>query len=345
MGKRKEVDGTSPDECYEHVLSTLRGSEDGAKMKVKSLRKLVLLALQTDEDDKDGKKRFKRTVKTLEEEGKLSLDADGLVTLSKSERKKHKHKKSKKTKKRTRDEKEDAEGTAPTTTATTSEHDDVDDDENDVSAELPSSSAPCAGNPHGTTRLFVGNLPFSVNEESLAAFCAPGEMTHVKWITDKETGRFYGSAFLEMADSRAAATVTSKNGEKLGGRPVKTNYAPARPGDAWPPPDRVTKGGGGGGDKSGKGGDEVKELPAQPDGCQKLFVGNLSYEIDDDAIFKFFEKVEAEVKAVRWIHHKDSGDFKGVGFVEFWNVEACAKAATLNGKKLLGRPVRIDWTD
>ncbi len=33
------------------------------------------------------------------------------------------------------------------------------------------------------------------------------------------------------------------------------------------------------------------------------------------------------------------------GYVEFWSTEACEKAATLNGKNLLGRPIRIDWTD
>lgn len=33
------------------------------------------------------------------------------------------------------------------------------------------------------------------------------------------------------------------------------------------------------------------------------------------------------------------------GFVEFWNTETCEKAASLNGKNLLGRPIRIDWTD
>lgn len=33
------------------------------------------------------------------------------------------------------------------------------------------------------------------------------------------------------------------------------------------------------------------------------------------------------------------------GYVEFWSPEACEKAAALNGKTLLGRPIRIDWTD
>jgi hypothetical protein len=33
------------------------------------------------------------------------------------------------------------------------------------------------------------------------------------------------------------------------------------------------------------------------------------------------------------------------GFVEFWDTTACDKAATLKGKNLLGRPIRIDWSD
>jgi len=126
------------------------------------------------------------------------------------------------------------------------------------------------------------------------------------------------------------------------GRPVKVNFAPSLPGDVWPPAKKVVTGGGGGGQAGGSG---VKAMSEKPENCTKLFIGNLSYDIDDEGITKFFANVEAEVKAVRWLHHKDSGDFKGVGFVEFWNAEACAKAATLNGKSLLERPIRIDWTD
>ncbi|GMH66993.1 hypothetical protein TL16_g04562 [Triparma laevis f. inornata] len=166
----------------------------------------------------------------------------------------------------------------------------------------------------------------------------PGTLTHVKWITDKETGRFYGSAFIEMLNSVDAASAVGVAGSELMGRALKINFAPAREGDIWPPTKTSTTGG-------QAGSNSRKTMSEKPENCTKLFIGNLSYDIDDDGIFKFFENVEAEVKAVRWLHHKDSGDFKGVGYVEFWNTEACDKAATLNGKNLLGRPIRIDWTD
>ena len=149
-----------------------------------------------------------------------------------------------------------------------------------------------------------------------------------------------------MDNSVSAADAVAMAGSKLIGRPVKINFAPAREGDIWPPQKKVVTGGGGGNTTGGQaGGTGVKAMSAKPDNCMKLFIGNLSYDIDDEGIIKFFGSVDAEVKAVRWLHHKDSGDFKGVGFVEFWNTEACERGATLNGKNLLGRPIRIDWTD
>ena len=52
---------------------------------------------------------------------------------------------------------------------------------------------PCTGNPSGYTRLFLGNLPFAVDGDSLGTFLSPAVVTHIKWITDKETGKFYGT--------------------------------------------------------------------------------------------------------------------------------------------------------
>ena len=46
---------------------------------------------------------------------------------------------------------------------------------------------------------------------------------------------------------------------------------------------------------------------------------------------------------MRWLEDKNTGDFKGSGFVDFHEVEAVDKAIKLNGDKLLGRAVRIDY--
>lgn len=324
-------------DCREAILSTVKGSSESKdEIKVKKLRKMVLLSLQMDENDKSAKKLFKRTVKALEEEGTLELNSEGHVSLNSRKRKKDNDemKKSHKKKKETSeiDTREQA----------------GDDEENDTrspeqSDDLTKKNKPCKGNPQGITRLFLGNLPFAVDEASLQSFL-PNTVTHIKWITDKETGKFYGSAFIEMDNSLSAAEAVSMAGSQLMGRAVKINFAPARPGDVWPPTNKVITGGKNvtGGQAGGSG---IKAMSAKPDLCTKLFMGNCSFDIDDDTIYKFFAAVDAEVKAIRWLHHKDSGDFKGCGYVEFFTTEACEKAAALNGKNLLGRPIRLDWSD
>lgn len=307
--KRLDTMGTdTKDSSYDldwnkSICSTLTSSD---VREVKKLRKLVLLSLQLDDSDKTAKKRFKRAVKQLEEDGTLVLAADGSIKMKeKKKRKADKEKKSKKKKKKNKtDSGEDHD------LDTKEESEDKGDSQESADQGVKSvtndsaKNSPCVGNPQGVTRLFLGNLPFSVDESSLGAFL-PGEVTHIKWITDKETGKFYGSAFIEMDNSKSAAGAVAMAGEKLIGRPIKINFAEAREGDVWPPVKKVVSGGG------QAGGSGIKAMSAKPDNCLKLFIGNLSYDIDEEGITKFFANVEAEVKAVRWLHHKDSGDFKG----------------------------------
>ncbi|EJK58580.1 hypothetical protein THAOC_21281 [Thalassiosira oceanica] len=370
---------TSLAEC---IVSALRGSDDGKSMELKSLRSRSLKSSQMDVD-KSSKKQFKSAVKQLEADERISLSADGIVKLSKSERSKDKSSK-KKSKKRKRESKGKIEGATRESKKSKDVEDEIkigsnaevgseaiehDDDENDDGAEEPveneedhqseqdgdgesepspaDKNKPCRNNPQGITRLFVGNLPFAVTEETLNAHMK-GCVTHIKWITDKETGKFYGSSFVEVRNSKdAAICVKEINQTQLMGRPIKINYAPMRAGEEkdWPPRSKVITGGKVANSGGQAGGSGIKALKAKPDGCCKLFLGNLSYEIDDDGITKFFAGVDAELKAVRWLFHQDSGDFKGCGFADFWNTEACEKAASLNGKTLLGRPIRIDWAE
>ncbi|HUX10515.1 MAG TPA: RNA-binding protein [Terriglobia bacterium] len=79
--------------------------------------------------------------------------------------------------------------------------------------------------------LFVGNLPFTATEDELRdMFSAFGEVQQVRIMTDRDTGKSRGFAFVEMADDDAAAkAVTDLNGRELGGRALTINEARPKP--------------------------------------------------------------------------------------------------------------------
>jgi len=76
-------------------------------------------------------------------------------------------------------------------------------------------------------KIYVGNLSYSTSEESLRnAFGAHGTVEEVTIITDRETGRSRGFAFVTMAnDSEAAAAMEAINGTDIDGRNVNVNEA------------------------------------------------------------------------------------------------------------------------
>lgn len=185
-------------------------------------------------------------------------------------------------------------------------------------------------NPDGITRLFCGNLNKKITEEELKG-CLEG-LTHIKWITDKQTREFYGSTFVEMKDTRAAATAVQKDKQKFMGRPLKIYYCPPRPGDVWPP-DASASGRPGEGNTSAK---PRSEKTSKPAGCKKLFAGNLSYNVDDEAMIDFFKDCGVLV-GLRWLTHKGSEEFRGCGFMEFGTEEEAEAAMKLDGNELLGR--------
>ena len=76
-------------------------------------------------------------------------------------------------------------------------------------------------------KLYVGNLPFSSTEEDLRdTFGRHGGVDSVAIITDRETGRPRGFAFIEMEDeSGAADAIRALDGSDLGGRNIKVNEA------------------------------------------------------------------------------------------------------------------------
>jgi RNA recognition motif-containing protein len=91
--------------------------------------------------------------------------------------------------------------------------------------------------------LYVGNMSFSTTEDQLRElFSQYGTVSKVQVITDRETGRPRGFAFVEMSSGGDQA-IAAVNGMQLDGRTLTVN-------EAKPREDR----GGGGGGRGGYGG-------------------------------------------------------------------------------------------
>lgn len=83
--------------------------------------------------------------------------------------------------------------------------------------------------------LYVGNLSYQLHEDQLAkAFEQYGEVTSVRLVTDRETGRPRGFGFVEMADNDAGlAAIDALNGFELEGRKLVVNEARPKPARRW----------------------------------------------------------------------------------------------------------------
>mmetsp|Transcript_25861 Transcript_25861/g.103337 ORF Transcript_25861/g.103337 Transcript_25861/m.103337 type:complete len:180 (+) Transcript_25861:1127-1666(+) len=162
-----------------------------------------------------------------------------------------------------------------------------------------------------------------------------GAITDIRWVEDRDTGRFKGMAVVEFADAGAAQkAVNTKNATELLGRTMYCRYDQPK--------------GGGGGDAASASKESglrkpPRERSAKPAGCKKLYCGNLSYDIDDAGLRDFFDPLP--VARIRWVTDRASGEFKGCGFVEFDSTEDADAAIDKHGTTLLGRSIRLDWAE
>lgn len=99
-----------------------------------------------------------------------------------------------------------------------------------------------------SSKLYVGNIPFSTTEAELRdLFGEHGGVGSVSVITDRETGRPRGFAFVEMDDAEGAqAAIRALDGSQLGGRSLRVDQAQERQGGGG------RRGGGGGGFRSAR---------------------------------------------------------------------------------------------
>jgi len=102
--------------------------------------------------------------------------------------------------------------------------------------------------------IFVGNLDFNVREEAIRSlFETYGAVERVSIMTDRETGRSRGFAFVEMKnEGEAERAISALNGSNMSGRALNVN-------EARPKAERGPRPGGGGGRGFGGGGFRDRE--------------------------------------------------------------------------------------
>lgn len=105
-------------------------------------------------------------------------------------------------------------------------------------------------------RLYVGNLSFNSDTETVRnAFSQVGEVTDVHVVTDRETGRSRGFAFVTMATSELAEqAIAQLNGQMVDGRSLRVNEAEERSNGNRGGGRGFGGGGGGGGGRRERGG-------------------------------------------------------------------------------------------
>lgn len=95
--------------------------------------------------------------------------------------------------------------------------------------------------------IFVGNLNFNTSEDELRHMFEPyGTVDRVSILTDRETGRSRGFAFVEMSNSEEGdKAINALNGTQMGGRTLNVNEArPKAQGAAGGGRERGGRGGG-----------------------------------------------------------------------------------------------------
>ncbi|KAL0426406.1 UNVERIFIED_CONTAM: Synaptotagmin-3 [Sesamum latifolium] len=194
----------------------------------------------------------------------------------------------------------------------------VDDESLDFSgAEEPSFSP--------DLKLFVGNLPFSVDSAVLAGlFEQAGNVQMVEVIYDKMSGRSRGFGFVTMSTIEEVEAAAEKfNGYELEGRVLRVN--------SGPPPSKRENSSFRGGPRGG----------ANSDNTNRVYVGNLAWGVDNLALETLFSE-QGNVKEARVVYDRESGRSRGFGFVTYSSPEEVNNAIeSLDGIDLNGRPIRV----
>ena len=189
--------------------------------------------------------------------------------------------------------------------------------EDDGSATPVAKKANTASSTEGCV-VRVSGMPYETTEDNIKEFFKGMEIVGIDMPTWPDSGRSKGFANLTFGSTEDAGKCIAMNGATMGTRWLKiethngrTPFKPGNPGE-------------------------------KPEGCTRVFVGNLSYDIDE-ATLRDQLKGCGEITRLKWGEDRDTGDFKGYAHVDFANSDDTEKCVALNGTMVLGRAMKVDY--
>jgi len=127
-------------------------------------------------------------------------------------------------------------------------------------------------------------------------------------------------AIIAFKEAASAAAALEHNGADFGGRWLNIKYSSDKP-------------------------INTPRAPSQKEeGCVTVFVGNLSFNIDEDTMRETFGSC-GEISSIRFATDRETGDFKGFGHVEFVDSDSTDKAVAMAGTYVMDRPLRVDYAN
>lgn len=181
----------------------------------------------------------------------------------------------------------------------------------------------------GVPNLFVGNLSWNVDEDWLRQeFEEFGELSGVRLMTDRDTGRSKGFGYVEFVNAADAAKAhAAKQGAELDGRAMNVDFANPKQNTGERQDNRRKSYG-----------DQLGEA------TDTLFLGNLSFECSSEDVTAAFSP-HGTIMSVRLPTDRETGAPKGFGYVTFSSVEEATGALeAMQGGYIARRAVRLDYS-
>ncbi|CAB4270725.1 unnamed protein product [Prunus armeniaca] len=167
------------------------------------------------------------------------------------------------------------------------------------------------------TKVYVGGIPYYSTEDDIRSyFESCGTITEVDCLRFPDSGKFRGIAIISFKTEAAAKRALALDGAEMGELFLKIQ------------PYKATRA------------NKVSDFAPQiVEGYNRIYVGNLSWDITEDDLKKLFS--DCKVSSIHFGMDKETGEFRGYAHVNFSDSLSLTLALKLDQKVVCGRPVKI----